>query len=275
MTGNGTVSHGSGSNLANDPPPLLPVEPIRTEDPDAFRRRMEAKAARQRGFAEDTVKGYAAREAARRAQPAAEVLEQERQDGFTAPDVAPEPKPEAPKPVARPRRVPDETVRRNARIVSLYVEDGLSQYQIATEVGLSQPTVGTILRAAGVQTRPFSRSSRRVSPEPTPSKPPAAPSAPAPLSSPPREEPDPVPDVEPTFIPLAPAADTGVDVAGAAAAMRAAVQEVTLALDAATSRWLELALARDLAVYERLGTLRAATTDLLDLITDQPERNAS
>jgi|GEM_PF-1464162 len=40
--------HHAGPSLANEGPPCLPIEPVRKEDPDEFRRRMEEKAGRRR-----------------------------------------------------------------------------------------------------------------------------------------------------------------------------------------------------------------------------------
>lgn len=42
------ASHSTGTNTANEGPACVPIEPVRREDPDAFRRRMEEKATSRR-----------------------------------------------------------------------------------------------------------------------------------------------------------------------------------------------------------------------------------
>jgi len=157
-----SLYHGCGHNTANDGPPDIPIEPVVRESVDEFRERMAAKAARQRQFAEDTVKGQMS--IARAKREAAGRLEAER---FETPELdeadvdvldleppaaaVPTPGPRA-APPARPATAPSLDERERLAAVTAY-HAGDSIEVIAARTHRATGTVSGWLAAAGVEVR--------------------------------------------------------------------------------------------------------------------------
>lgn len=134
--------HHAGPSLANEGPPCLPTEPIRTEDPDAFRRRMEEKA---------TVRRLQLRAVTPEPRPTVdEDLQAVKFDPLPLRNPGPSPRPV---PTPRPRRQPapqDEAARLDA--LESY-ERGESLASLTKRLGVPEAHIRRWLDAAGVKLR--------------------------------------------------------------------------------------------------------------------------
>lgn len=138
--------HHAGPSLANEGPPCLPIEPVRKEDPDAFRRRMEEKAAARRLQLRAVTP-----------EPQPDVDDELQAAKFEPlPLTETEPEPAAaprPVPVPRPRRQPapeDEASRLDA--LESY-ERGESLLTLTKRLGVPEARIRGWLTAAGVTLR--------------------------------------------------------------------------------------------------------------------------